>query len=148
MNFEKLLKSQADRVIAVLLAAGSIVALLAGWLGVSRNAYVANQLSYMVSGAVAAIVLLGIAATIWISADLRDEWRKLDSIDEALRSLAGTDLVPNSPGDDLTVPLAREDLTDRPQADNASLSSSGSHARDDARGDRRRVPLQARNGSG
>ena len=34
--------------------------------------------------AVLAVSLLGLGATIWISADLRDEWRKLDEVADLL----------------------------------------------------------------
>jgi hypothetical protein len=32
----------------------------------------------------AGLFLLGLAALLWLSADLRDEWRKLDAIDRRL----------------------------------------------------------------
>jgi hypothetical protein len=65
-------------------AAGAI-ALIAGWVGVSGSAYAAGQLPYIISGGIGGIFLLGVGATLWLSADLRDEWRKLDSIEDTLR---------------------------------------------------------------
>jgi len=39
---------------------------------------------YIISGGIGGVFFLGLGATLWISADLRDEWRKLDRIEEAL----------------------------------------------------------------
>jgi hypothetical protein len=58
--------------------------LLVGWIGVSGTPYLAEQVPYIISGGVGGVFFLGIGATLWISADLRDEWRKLDRIEEAL----------------------------------------------------------------
>jgi hypothetical protein len=60
-------------------------ALIIGWVGVSSTAYSAEQLPYIISGGIGGIFLLGVGATLWLSADLRDEWRKLDRIEEALQ---------------------------------------------------------------
>ena len=37
--------------------------------------------------------ILGLGALCWLSADLRDEWTKLDRIEDALNRLADTGLV-------------------------------------------------------
>ncbi|HMC79090.1 MAG TPA: hypothetical protein VKO35_00895, partial [Acidimicrobiia bacterium] len=37
------------------------------------------------------LFLLGVGATLWHSADLRDEWRKLDRLEEKLDALAAAD---------------------------------------------------------
>jgi hypothetical protein len=39
-----------------------------------------------VSGGITGILLMGAAATLWLSADMRDEWRKLDELAELTRS--------------------------------------------------------------
>jgi hypothetical protein len=41
-----------------------------------------------VSGGLVGLFLLGIAGTLWLSADMRDEWRKLDRLQESLDGLA------------------------------------------------------------
>jgi hypothetical protein len=41
---------------------------------------------YMLSGGVTGIFMIGLAAVLWLSADMRDEWRKLDRIEEYMRS--------------------------------------------------------------
>jgi hypothetical protein len=85
------IRKQWDRVgagVAVLLGA---LALLAGWLGVSGTAFPAEQLPYIISGGVAGALLVGVGAVLWLSADLRDEWRKLDAIERAIRAQNGDD---------------------------------------------------------
>ena len=41
-----------------------------------------------VSGGMFGLFLLGIGALLWLSADLRDEWRKLDALDRHLAETA------------------------------------------------------------
>jgi hypothetical protein len=74
------IKQQWDRALALVAAAVGVVALLLGWIGVSGVALVTQQIPYLVSGAVVGLVAFGAASTLWISADLRDEWAKLDDI--------------------------------------------------------------------
>jgi hypothetical protein len=80
----KALKSQWDRVLAVVLTISGAIALIAGILGVNDSIYLAEQTRYITAGGIGGIFLLGLGATLWISADLRDEWRKLDRIERAL----------------------------------------------------------------
>jgi hypothetical protein len=84
MDIAKVLKKQWDRVIAIALTITGAVFLISGWVGVSGTVVLAEQAPYMVSGGLGGIFLLGVGATLWISADLRDEWRKLDRIEQAL----------------------------------------------------------------
>jgi hypothetical protein len=67
----------------VLAAVVGVGCAVAGWVGVSDATLTAEQLPYLASGAVGALFALGIAATLWLSADLRDEWSKLDELREA-----------------------------------------------------------------
>jgi putative Mn2+ efflux pump MntP len=87
MSLGRLLRTHWDRAAALAFGLSAVIALLAGWAGLSATPYVAEQLSYLLSGGIGAVILLGIGATLWLSADLRDEWRELDSIDDALRDL-------------------------------------------------------------
>ncbi|MGQ0843749.1 MAG: hypothetical protein ACT4QF_06405 [Sporichthyaceae bacterium] len=80
----KALKSQWDRVLAVVLTISGAIALIAGILGVNDSIYLAEQTRYITAGGIGGLFLLGLGATLWISADLRDEWRKLDRIERAL----------------------------------------------------------------
>jgi hypothetical protein len=85
MSVMKWIRNQWDRVAAVGLMVAAALAMLAGWLGVSRSAYPAESMPYIVSGGFFGLLLIGIGAVLWLSADLRDEWRKLDSIEQAWR---------------------------------------------------------------
>jgi hypothetical protein len=77
MEFMNLLRSQWDRAIAIACAVAGAVSLLIGWIGTSGTEHVAEQMPYIVSAGFTGIFLLGIAAVMWITADLRDEWREL-----------------------------------------------------------------------
>ena len=74
------LKNQWDRALAALATVAGVVFLILGWAGASRSSLTTEQIPYLASGAVAGLFALGAAATLWLSADLRDEWRKLDDI--------------------------------------------------------------------
>ena len=85
MRLGRLLRIQWDRAGAVLCVVGGAIALFIGWLGVSGTLDTGKQLPYVVSGAMVGLFLLGIGALLWLSADLRDEWRKLDAIERHLQ---------------------------------------------------------------
>jgi hypothetical protein len=84
MDFINLAKKQWDRSAAIVFTVIGVIALIGGWLGVRDTPILAEQTRYIVSGGVGAIFFLGLGATLWLSADLRDEWRKLDRIEESL----------------------------------------------------------------
>lgn len=90
MELGKLVRLAWDRAAALALIAAGVVALVAGWVGVSGEAFPAKQLPYVISGGIAGIFILGLGALFWLSADLRDEWTKLDRIEDALNRLAET----------------------------------------------------------
>ena len=92
-NLGNWLRVTWDRVAAVALIAAGAVALLLGWIGMSDKAFPALQLPYLISGGITGLFVLGLGALCWMSADLRDEWTKLDRIEEALNRLADTSLV-------------------------------------------------------
>jgi hypothetical protein len=77
-------RNQWDRVGAWACILAGVVALILGYLGVSGTLDTGEQLPYVVSGGMAGLFLLGLGALLWLSADLRDEWRKLDAIDRHL----------------------------------------------------------------
>ena len=77
MDIVNFLRAQWDRALAVAIALAAAVSLLLGYRGVSGTPHVAVQLPYIVSAGLFGIFLLTIAATLWVSADLRDEWREL-----------------------------------------------------------------------
>lgn len=82
MEFLNWVRDQWDRVGAVVLVVAGALALLFGWLGISDALLPAEQLPYLLSGGLVGVFLLGLGATLWLSADLRDEWRKLDRLEE------------------------------------------------------------------
>jgi hypothetical protein len=84
METIKQLRGHWDRALAVVLALAGLVALVAGWFGVSDTALVAEQLPYLVSGGLGGLFLLGVAASLWLSGDLRDEWDALDRIQRSI----------------------------------------------------------------
>jgi len=77
VEFLKLIHVQWDRAGAIGAVSLGALALLLGWIGTSGTEHVADQLPYIVSGGIAGILLVGVGAVLWISADLRDEWREL-----------------------------------------------------------------------
>jgi hypothetical protein len=78
------LKSQWDRVAAIVLTLVGVLCLVIGYARVAESKLLAEQTRFIISGGIGGIFLLGLGATLWISADLRDEWRKLDRIERAL----------------------------------------------------------------
>src|SRR5713101_4395204 len=85
MDFGKWLLLQWDRVGAWLCVAAGAVLLVVGWVGVCGLAFPGGLLVYVISCGVGGVFLLGLGAMLWLSADLRDEWRKLDRIEQAVR---------------------------------------------------------------
>jgi hypothetical protein len=86
VGFMMYLRAQWDRAGAVVAAVGGLVVLMLGWVGTSGTGYLAKQIPYLISGGLLGIFLLGVASVLWLSADMRDEWRQLRAIEEALRS--------------------------------------------------------------
>lgn len=88
MDIYRWLRRQWDRAGAVVAVVVGIVAVLLGWLGVSSSSLATEQIPYLASGAVFGLFALGVGATLWLSADLRDEWRKLDAMHETMLDIA------------------------------------------------------------
>jgi len=72
---------------AVSILAGAIT-LLVGYHGIDAAHSVRDQLPWIISGGLLGIFLLGLGGLLWVSADLRDEWRELWLIRDALVRLA------------------------------------------------------------
>jgi hypothetical protein len=83
MNLQQWIRSQWDRVGGITLVGIGLLVLLLGWLGISDQALPAAQIPYILR-----LMLVGIGATCWLSADLRDEWRKLDDLEGLLEQIA------------------------------------------------------------
>jgi hypothetical protein len=87
MDLKGWIRAQWDRALAVGLVALGALALLLGWLGVDDALYPGQQIPYVLSGGIGGLFAVGLGAVLWLSADLRDEWRKLDEIDQKLDRL-------------------------------------------------------------
>ena len=85
MDFVNWLKAQRDRVVAWTLIAIGGACILGGWIGVTNTTQVYDQLTYIVSGAIVGLFFLAVGIALLLSADMHDEWRKLDRIESALR---------------------------------------------------------------
>ncbi len=90
MELLKWFRLQWDRVTGVAAMATGGVLLLVGWSKVSGTPYAAEQIPYVVSCGLGGLFLLGVGATVWHSADLRDQWRKLDRLEERFDTVLGT----------------------------------------------------------
>ena len=84
MNLKNYLRCQWDRAGAVACLVVGVLALIVGYVGVSGTRDTADQIPYVVSGGMVGLFLLGAGVMLWLSADMRDEWRKLDDIDRHL----------------------------------------------------------------
>lgn len=84
MEIVKWLRLQWDRAGAWSCVIAGVVVLVVGWVGVSGTVYPSEQIPYVISGGIGGIFLLGLGAMFWLSADLKDEWRKLDRLEEAI----------------------------------------------------------------
>jgi hypothetical protein len=85
--------AQWDRVIGWTCVGGGAVLTLSGALSVSSAQDQLDQLSYLASGPAVGLFLLGLGAILILTADQRDEWRKLDEVVSLLRQ-AGTGGAP------------------------------------------------------
>ena len=92
MGVKTFVLAQWDRVFAWVAVALGLLVLLIGWLGVSGTAFVFEQMPYVVSGGIGGLFLLGVGAMMWLSADLRDEWNKLDRLERLLEDGASLDV--------------------------------------------------------
>ena len=103
-----------------LVVVGAIV-LAVGWWKVSRTPYPAEQMPYIVSGGIVGALLVVFGAAMLISADLRDEWHKLDRVEALLTKALGTS------GTDSTSGAAPEQTVTR--IDQARPQTAAGHRR-------------------
>ena len=85
MSASRWVRAQWDRVLGGALFAAGALALIIGWVRVSEQILTVLQMPYVVSGGLGGIFLLGLGSVFWLSADMRDEWRKLDAIERNTR---------------------------------------------------------------
>lgn len=86
MEILRYLRLHWDRVGAVVALLAGVVSLVLGYVGTAGTEYIAEQIPYLISNGLGAILLLTVGAVLWISADLRDEWRVMCKQSEAIRT--------------------------------------------------------------
>jgi hypothetical protein len=84
MDLMTWLRNQWDRASAAVLIFIGLIALVVGWVGVSGTGLTAEQIPYVLSGGLGGIFLLGLGAMLWLSADMRDEWRAVTELRQAI----------------------------------------------------------------
>lgn len=102
------LRIQWDRGLALALGLTGVVALVVAWIAVNDTIFAFRQTPYLISGGLGGTVLLCGAYTLWLSADLRDTWRKLDRLEDQLNNYAGAADASTTFADDANGP---NDLT-------------------------------------
>lgn len=78
------LQTRWDWILGYALLGVAAVVLTVTWVAVSGSRFISDQLSYIVSGGLGGLVLLGLGSVLMATAGLSDEWRKLNRIEDAL----------------------------------------------------------------
>ena len=113
MHLTRWLRAEWDRVAGYTSIGVGVVVLLVGISGVRDAKDVVDQLAYLTSGGIGAMFLLGVGATLLLSADLHDDWRKLHRVEQKLDRVEallreGRDSAPEgSPAGEVTAPSAQ-----------------------------------------
>lgn len=98
MDVKRWVRLHWDRLSAWVLTGAGIVVLLIGWRHIAGTPFPAEQVPYLVSAGIGGGLMIIFGAALLISADLRDEWHKLDRIEAVLRSSASSDVPTNGHG--------------------------------------------------
>jgi hypothetical protein len=88
-NFAGLLRTQWDRAGALALVVVGLLALLFGWIGMSGAVLTYEQLPYILSGGLFGLSMIMVGTGLWLSADIRDEWRRIDRLEDTLAERDG-----------------------------------------------------------
>lgn len=92
-----------------------------GWLGVSGTALTYEQLPYLISGGLFGIALIAVGSTLLLSADLRDEWRKLDKLEETIHHASLEETSHHASEDQLT----EDQVTGAPESRETPIREGG-----------------------
>lgn len=85
MNLKTWLRAEWDRIAGFGLVLLGVILLFLGYQGVQETPFLAEQLAYIASGGLGGLFSLGLGVGLLLSADLHDEWYKLDRIEAAIR---------------------------------------------------------------
>ena len=85
VNLMTWLRAEWDRIAGFGLVLLGVMLLFLGYQGVQETAFLAEQLAYIASGGLGGLFSLGLGVGLLLSADLHDEWYKLDRIEAAIR---------------------------------------------------------------
>jgi hypothetical protein len=113
MDLKRWLRANWDRAAAWTCVLAGVAALIVGWQGASTTAYPAEQLPYILSGGIGGALLMAMGATLLISADLRDEWQKLDRIEKRLNQHEARPIEANGSQPSEPAPTGRRTRTPR-----------------------------------
>lgn len=102
-NLAGLIRTQWDRAGGLALVAVGLLALLFGWIGMSGAVLTYEQLPYLLSGGLFGLALIMVGTGLWLSADIRDEWRRIDRLADTLLERDGV-----GPDRDVHIPEAAE----------------------------------------
>lgn len=102
-NLAGLIRTQWDRAGALALVVVGLLAILFGWIGMSGAVLTYEQLPYILSGGLFGLSMIMVGTGLWLSADIRDEWRRIDRLED---TLADRDAV--SGDRDVRIPEANE----------------------------------------
>jgi hypothetical protein len=91
------LRAQWDRVTGTALIAAGAIVLVVTFQSVANSRFVADQIATVTSGGLGALFLVAVGVMLRLQADLHDEWRKLDRIEQALRKDDVVPLVETAP---------------------------------------------------
>ena len=88
MNLFLYLRTQWDRAGAITAALLGGLVLLLGYLGTRSAVLVEQQMPYIISGGILGVFLLALGGVLWLSADLRDDWREVRELKHQVTRIA------------------------------------------------------------
>jgi hypothetical protein len=97
MDLVKVVQAQWDRAAAIAATIAGAILLILGWYHVSDTGFVSKQLPYIASEGLGGVFLLGMGGMLWLSADLRDQWRELRAMRHRLDA-TGEPITPVAAG--------------------------------------------------
>jgi hypothetical protein len=112
MNIRALVRHQWDRVAALACLVAGLINLFLGYIGASGTRKPEEQIPYLASNGLLGLSLIAVAVTLWLSADMRDEWCKLDELTSALQPR--TEASPESRPEPMARTVAARESTRTP----------------------------------